>query len=128
MTKPEAFAQYRECLQQILFVPIEVTQQDWVNVISSKLLLLAATFHDAEGAAIHRDGHRYLAWEPAPRAIEVGESEGSLVNTYRYQNGADGVDIRMSSIHSGKGQNSRCDADLGDFPEHPLHPEAHAVA
>ena len=81
MTKPEAFAQYRECLQQILFVPIEVTQQDWVNVISSKLLLLAATFHDAEGAAIHRDGHRYLAWEPAPRAIEVGESGGSLVNT-----------------------------------------------
>lgn len=103
-TKPESFALYRECLRQILFVPSEVTQYDWINEISPKLLMLAAALHDAEGNAIHSEGHRYLAWEPAPAATEVGESGGSLVNTYRFQDGGDGVDIRMASIHSEKGK------------------------
>lgn len=103
-TKPEAFAQYRECIQQILFVPSEVTEEDWVKVISPKLLLLAAVLHDAEGLAADVQGHQYLVWEPAPTATEAGESGGSLINTYRFQDGADGVDIRMSSIHSEKGK------------------------
>ncbi len=103
-TKPEAFARYRDCLQQILFVPSEVTEQDWIKVISPKLLLLAAALHDAEGVTADRQSHQYLAWEPAPVATEAGESGGSLINTYRFQDGADGVDIRMSSIHSEKGR------------------------
>lgn len=103
-TKPEAFARYRECIQQILFVPSEVTEHDWIKVISPKLLLLAAVLHDAEGVAVDLQAHLYLAWEPAPAATEAGESGGSLINTYRFQEGADGVDIRMSSIHSEKGK------------------------
>ncbi|MBB1607021.1 MULTISPECIES: UvrD-helicase domain-containing protein [unclassified Pseudomonas] len=103
-TKPDAFARYRECLQQILFVPSEVTEQDWVKVISPKLLLLAAALHDSEAVTADRQSHQYLAWEPAPAATEAGESGGSLINTYRFQDGADGVDIRMSSIHSEKGK------------------------
>jgi hypothetical protein len=103
-TKPEACARYRECLQQILFVPSEITEQEWVKVISPKLLLLAAALHDAEGVTADLQSHQYLAWEPAPAAAEAGESGGSLINTYRFQNGADGVDIRMSSIHSEKGK------------------------
>ncbi|MRK21942.1 UvrD-helicase domain-containing protein [Pseudomonas sp. JG-B] len=102
--KPEAFARYRECLQQILFVPSEVTEQDWVKVISPKLLLLAAALHDAEGVTADVLGCQYLAWEPAPAAVETGESGGSLINTYRFQDGLGGVDIRMSSIHSEKGK------------------------
>jgi DNA helicase-2/ATP-dependent DNA helicase PcrA len=102
--KPQAIAGYRECLQQILFAPAQVTQDDWVKVISPKLLLLAAAIHDAEGVAVDRDGYQYLAWEPAPAASEIGEGGGSLINTYRFQNGADGVDIRMASIHSEKGK------------------------
>lgn len=104
MTKPKAFAWYRECLQQILFVPSEVTEQDWVKVITPRLLLLAAALHDAEGVTADFQSHQYLAWEPAPAATEAGESGGSLINTYRFQDGADGVDIRMSSIHSEKGK------------------------
>ena len=103
-TKPEAFALYRECLQQMLFVSSEVTQQDWVTVITPKLLLLASALHDAEGVAANHQSHQYLAWEPVPVATEAGESGGSLVNTYRFQDGNDGVDIRMSSIHSEKGK------------------------
>ena len=103
-TKPEACARYRECLQQILFVPSEITEQEWVKVISPKLLLLAAALHDAEGVTADLQSHQYLAWEPAPAATEAGESGGSLINTYRFQDGADGVDIRMSSIHSEKGK------------------------
>ncbi len=103
-SKPEAFARYRECLQQILFVPSEVTEQDWVNVISPKLLLLAAALHDAEGMTADVQGCQYLAWEPAPAANDAGESGGSLINTYRFQDGTDGVDIRMASIHSEKGK------------------------
>lgn len=103
-TKPEAFARYRECLQQILFVSSEVTQLDWVKIIAPKLLLLAAALRDAEGVAADPLGQQYLAWEPAPVATEAGESGGALVNTYRYQEGNDGVDVRMSSIHSEKGK------------------------
>ncbi len=103
-TKPEAFALYRKCLQQILFVPSDVAEQDWNNVIAPKLLLLATALHDAEGVTVDLQGHQYLAWEPAPAATEVGESGSSLINTYRFQYGADGVDIRMSSIHSEKGK------------------------
>ena len=47
---------------------------------------------------------QYLAWEPVPVATEAGESAGALVNTYHFQDGNDGVDIRMSSIHSEKGK------------------------
>lgn len=101
--KPYAFSQYRECLQQILFVPTALTEQDW-KVISPKLMLLAAGLHDAEGAVADAQGRQYLAWETAPLATESGESGGSLVNTYRFQDGADGIDIRMSSIHSEKGK------------------------
>lgn len=102
--KPQALAQYRECLQLILFVPTDVTHQDWVKAIAPKLLLLAAALHDAEGVAVDLQGHQYLAWDTAPAATEAGESGGSLINTYRFQDGADGVDIRMSSIHSEKGK------------------------
>lgn len=103
-TRIKTFAQYRECLQQILFVSSEITQQDWITVISPKLLLLAAVLYDSEGVTVDLPGRQYLAWESAPAATEVGESGGSLVNTYRFQDGADGVDIRMSSIHSEKGK------------------------
>ncbi|GAB3215186.1 UvrD-helicase domain-containing protein [Pseudaeromonas pectinilytica] len=103
-TKPEAFALYRECLQQMLFVSSEVTQQDWVKVITPKLLRLASVLHDAEGVAANQQSHQYLAWEPVPVATEAGESGGALVNTYHFQDGNDGVDIRMSSIHSEKGK------------------------
>lgn len=82
--QPKAFAQYRECIEQILFVPSEVTEQNWVNVISPKLLLLAAVLHDAAGVATDLQGHQYLAWEPAPAAIEAGESGRSLINTYQF--------------------------------------------
>ena len=67
-------------------------------------MLLAAALHDAEGVTADLQSHQYLAWEPAPAATEAGESGGSLINTYRFQDGADGVDIRMSSIHSEKGK------------------------
>lgn len=60
--------------------------------------------HDAEGVAADLQGHQYLDWEPAPAATDAGESGESLINTYRFQDGADGVDIRMSSIHSEKGK------------------------
>lgn len=102
--KPQALAHYRECLQLILFVPTEMTQQDWIKVIAPKLLLLAAALHDAEGVAVDLPAHQYLAWDTSPAATEAGESGGSLINTYRFQDGADGVDIRMSSIHSEKGK------------------------
>jgi len=102
--KPQALAQYRECLQLILCVPAEVTHQDWVKAIAPKLLLVAAAFHDAEGVAVDLQDHQYLAWDTAPAATEAGESGRSLINTYRFQDGADGVDIRMSSIHSEKGK------------------------
>lgn len=42
----------------------------------------------------------YLAWEAAPTATKAGESGGTLVNTYQIQEGANGVDIRLTSIHS----------------------------
>lgn len=103
-TKPKAFAWYRECLQQILFVPSAVTEQHWVKVITPKLLLLAAALYDSEGVTADLQGHQYLAWEPAATATEAGEGGGSLINTYRFQDGADGVDIQMSSIHSEKGK------------------------
>lgn len=38
----ESFAQYRECLQKIIFEPSEVSPQSWDNVIAPKLLRLAA--------------------------------------------------------------------------------------
>lgn len=103
-TKPKAFALYRECLQQILFVASEPTEQGWTKVIAPKLSLLAAALHDAECMTADCQSYQYLAWEPAPEATEAGESGGALINTYRFQNGADGVDIRMSSIHSEKGK------------------------
>ncbi|MBX8488687.1 UvrD-helicase domain-containing protein [Pseudomonas cichorii] len=102
--KPQALAQYRDCLQQMLFVPSEVTRHEWDKLIAPKLLLLAAAFHDAEGVNADLDGHQYLAWEPAPAATGTGESSGSLINTYRFHDGTDGVDIRMSSIHAEKGK------------------------
>jgi len=101
---PEACARYRECLHQILFVTSEITEQEWVKAISPKLLLLAAALYDSEGVAADHQSYQYLAWEPAPAATESGESGGSLINTYRFQDGADGVDIRMSSIHAEKGK------------------------
>lgn len=104
VAKPESFALYRECLQQLLFTSSGITQQDWVTVITPKLLLLASALHDTEGMAVNHQGYSYLAWEPVPVATEAGESGGSLVNTYRFQDGNDGVDIRMASIHSEKGK------------------------
>ena len=103
-TKSDAFAQYRECLQQILFVPSEITQQNWVEVIAPKLMGLAAVLYDSEGMTAELQGSLYLGYEPAPVATEVGETGGSLVNTYRFQDASAGVDIRMSSIHSEKGK------------------------
>ncbi|WP_122604147.1 UvrD-helicase domain-containing protein [Pseudomonas viridiflava] len=103
-TKHEAFAQYRDCLQQMLFVPSEITQQDWVKVIAPKLMVLAAALYDSEGVATELLGRQYLAYEPAPVVTEAGETGGSLVNTYRFQDVSAGVDIRMSSIHSEKGK------------------------
>lgn len=102
--KPQALAQYRECLQLILFGPHEMTEQDWLTAIAPRVLLVATALHDAEGVTVDLQGHQYLAWELAPVATEASGSGGSLVNTYRFQNGADGVDIRMSSIHSEKGK------------------------
>ncbi|EKT4482681.1 UvrD-helicase domain-containing protein [Pseudomonas putida] len=102
--KPQAFAQYRECLQLILFGPAEMTEQVWLTTIAPRVLLVATALHDAEGVAVDLQGHQYLAWESAPVANEARESGGSLINTYRFQDGTDGVDIRMSSIHSEKGK------------------------
>lgn len=105
--KPKAYAYYRRCLQQILFVPGEISEQDWVNLIAPKLMRLAAALHDAEVVSADVQGRQYLAWEPAPAAHDVGEGGGALINTYRFQDGADeasSVDIRMSSIHSEKGK------------------------
>ncbi|KFJ92836.1 DNA helicase UvrD [Pseudomonas sp. 1-7] len=101
---PQAFTLYRECLQQILFVSAEVTQDDWVKVIAPKLLHVATAIHKADGVVVHNDGRQFLTWEPAPTASEIGEGGASLINTYRFQDGADGVDIRMASIHSEKGK------------------------
>jgi hypothetical protein len=39
-------------------------------------------------------------WEAAPTATKAGESGGTLVNTYHIQEGANGVDIRLTSVHS----------------------------
>jgi hypothetical protein len=105
--KPKAYAYYRKCLQHILFVPGEISEQDWVNLIAPKLMRLAAALHDAEVVSADVQGRHYLAWEPAPAAHDVGEGGGALINTYRFQDSADearGVDIRMSSIHSEKGK------------------------
>ncbi|EFW84426.1 UvrD/REP helicase [Pseudomonas savastanoi pv. glycinea] len=102
--KPQALAQYRECLQLILFGPPEMTEQDWLTAIAPRVLLVATALHDAEGVTVDLQGHQYLAWESAPVATEASGSGGALVNTYRFQNGADGVDIQMSSIHSEKGK------------------------
>ena len=102
--KPQAFAQYRECLQLILFGPAEMTEQDWLTTIAPRVLLVATALHDAEGVTVDMEGYQYLAWQTAPVANEASESGGSLINTYRFQDGTGGVDIRMSSIHSEKGK------------------------
>ncbi|WP_122669944.1 UvrD-helicase domain-containing protein [Pseudomonas viridiflava] len=103
-SKPDAFSLYRECLQQILFTHLGELEQRWTSVVIPKLLQVAAAIHDAEGLPADRESRPYLAWQPALEAIEATESGGELINTYRYQGEKDGVDIRMSSIHSEKGK------------------------
>jgi DNA helicase-2/ATP-dependent DNA helicase PcrA len=103
-TRPEAAALYRECLQQLLFVPTELTEHQWDDVISRKLLRVAAALQDSDVRVATTLSNEYLAWRGPPAAADPGESGGSLINTYRFEEGQDGVDIRLSSIHSEKGK------------------------
>ncbi|WP_223434172.1 MULTISPECIES: UvrD-helicase domain-containing protein [unclassified Pseudomonas] len=103
-TKPDVAALYRECLQQLLFEPTEMTEQQWDGVVSSKLLRVAAALQDSDVRTAATQSNEYLAWGPAPAAADSVESGGSLINTYRFEEGQKGVDIRLSSIHSEKGK------------------------
>lgn len=106
-TKLLALSVYQECLREILFVPAEIAQPDWISLLAPKLLSLATALHDAMGVKVDPPGLDYLAWGPAPAATESSESGGVLINTYPFHHSAGGsgrVDIKMSSIHAEKGK------------------------
>lgn len=104
MGQAELVALYRECLQRLLFDSAELTKTLWESTAAPALLKLVAEMAGSNSALTAADAHPYLEWTPAPVAVDPGDTGGALLNTYRFEEGMDSVDIRLSSIHAEKGK------------------------
>lgn len=104
MGRTELATHYRECVQHLLFDAAELTKVVWESTTAPALLRLAEAMTGADLASIAADAHPYLEWTPAPVALDPGDTGGALLNTYRFEDGLDSVDIRLSSIHAEKGK------------------------
>jgi hypothetical protein len=102
--RPVVQALYRKWLERLLFSPDGVTQSDWDATIASELLDLAAEMVFSDQLLASSDAAPYLEWTVAPPEVDPGDNGGALLNTYKFKDDSDCVNIRLSSIHSEKGK------------------------
>jgi DNA helicase II / ATP-dependent DNA helicase PcrA len=118
----EAKSIYRSALTRFL-IDREVLTRDLWFALCPNLKLLAATLGggDADSTA----ANDFLAWHAVviqPQPVVQAQVHAPALNTYRYSDGGNSVDIRLSSIHLAKGQTHLATLILETFNQsHFLH-------
>ena len=102
--RPGVVAAYRGWLERLLFSPAGFTPAEWDATVASELMDLAAELVFSDQLMAATDAEAYLAWSTAPQLEDPGGNVGALLNTYRFENGSENVNIRLSSIHAEKGK------------------------
>lgn len=103
--QPKLLALYRRFVYRYLFNPQALLEEEWTEKHPRPLRGLVAGLHHSQDMQLSSDGTDYLAWSE-PSAI--GDYHRQLhcggINTYRFTQDNQHVDIQLASIHSVKGR------------------------
>lgn len=102
--RPEALAIYRSLLDRFLFEQEVLTRSSW-SLLCPRLKTLAATLGGGDANSV--TANELLEWHGATHMSMAPVKDvipATAANTYRFHDGMDSVDIRLSSIHAAKGQ------------------------
>lgn len=101
---PEALSIYRNLLCRLLIEREVLTRSSW-SLLCPSLKSLAATL--GGGDAHSATTNELLLWHDATHTSAAPVKDvipATAANTYRFHDGTDSINIRLSSIHAAKGQ------------------------